>query len=170
MIENPFRWPNRNKFVIDTDSFFPNSPYYRVLIVNSPTNIYYSAQVGGISCQHPNQEGFVLPICLRDDIDDCGNGACWMEVYASEKEMLSDAHENSAQRKKVADFINDFLKNINYKNWDRTISLSFDYDNIHKLSEAWWPVLIDWVEVCPNTKDVIFSHKGNGILVGDNCD
>lgn len=99
--------------------------YSATLIVKHNTGIFYTAQVDGMGCRHPECEGFLLEIG-NFDFDDCKYGC----HYISTDESL---------RLKLANDLDVFLKSKT-EHW--MFNLSFDFDNINQLMEGWWPVVL----------------------------
>lgn len=120
------------------------------LILSYPTGIMYSAQCGGIGCQHPKCEGFVLSLgTFCQDFDDCSYGCHHIE----------DLSEDS--KKKLADDINDALEKQT-SGW--IYSIRFDFKRINQLMEGWWPVLVygeldKWNNLSGSFEG--FIHTGN---------
>lgn len=121
-----------------------------ILIIRYATRIFYSSQCGGISCLHPEYEGFIKILTL-DDFDDCKYGCCAI-------------HSNIDLQTKLAKDLDNFLidqtKNLTFK-------LSFDYDRLNDLKEGWWPVILNGR--LDMFDDYVFRYH-QAILCNGNCD
>lgn len=107
--------------IIDVDNV---TGEYPSLIVEWPTGIKYTAQTGGIGCDHPVCEGFVMGLPqLFEKFDDCSYGChhLW---------EMEDA------RIKLADDLDIFFKDNHYD------YLQIDRSRLKDLTEGWWPVII----------------------------
>jgi len=54
------------------------------LIVEHPTGVFYSQQCGGISCTHPEVEGFCIPINGNDEWEEFCSKTCDAGCYGSD--------------------------------------------------------------------------------------
>jgi len=97
------------------------------LIVSHPTGVFYDVQVGGVACNHPEIEGFCIDMGqIGSHINDCSYGC----------HHIPDMPE---QQLGLANAINDYLVEYS-KDW--TFQISFDFDRLKELQEAWWPVTV----------------------------
>lgn len=120
-----------------------------ILIISHNTGVLYSAQSGGVGCAHPSLEGYA--ICLggfAENLTGC-------EYGCSHLAEMPDA------QKQFADIFNGYC-NEETKRW--TYQISFDYDRIKELQEAWIPVLLNG-----KMDDVIFNNT-KAIISNGNCD
>lgn len=119
------------------------------LICGCKTGIYYTSQCGGLSCDHPEYEGFLITIYdVSKKIDDCEYGC-------------SRIGKDNTKLKKLADKIDEILK----ETYSGIVSLTFDYDRILETKEGWWPV-----NVVLSDKMTGLYFSGHGIVCGWNCD
>lgn len=91
------------------------------LIVGAPTGIFYSSQTSGLMCEHPEYEGFVLPLFEIDFFDDCSFGC----------------HHIPDNPMPLADALQLHLR---YWCVKTPFDIDFDYLRITELREGWWPV------------------------------
>jgi hypothetical protein len=93
------------------------------LIISLPTGIFYTAQTGGMDCNHPQCEGLAIALPERlQNFDDCSYGCnhLWQMPEA---------------REKLANDLDAFFIS------ERHIHISIDRDKLSELSEGWWPVV-----------------------------
>lgn len=106
--------------IIDVDSILPDRP---ALIICLPTGIKYTAQTGGIGCDHPEAEGILLSLSpVLEDFDDCSYGC-------------SHLWEMEVARLKLADDLDTFFIDKNYNH------IKIDRERLTELAEGWWPVI-----------------------------
>ncbi len=104
------------------------------LIICAPTGIIYTAQCGGMACQHPEAEGFFLPIWeLLPDIDD--------HEYGCSDLTKSPRHDRPDLRQRLADAIDKGLS-AEFQRRPLGFTLRFDHERIDELQEGWWPLRI----------------------------
>lgn len=97
------------------------------LIVCSNTGVSYDVQVGGIACNHPNIEGFVLNMpSMLSELNMCSYGCSYIQDMPD-------------QQKKLADDIQKTLITycIGY-----VFKVEFDYDRLKLLQEGLVPVVL----------------------------
>ncbi len=137
------------RITIDVDPF--GDDFEAVLIISAPTGIFYTAQSGGMSCLHPESEGFAISLFnpVSKIIDDHEYGCSQLQVDAN-------------LRKKLAD---DLDKGLLIETERYGFSLRFDYDRIESLMEGWWPVVVTGKIAHINTE---LNHQA--YLVTGNCD
>jgi hypothetical protein len=132
--------------IISVDRVNPDDT---ILILEAKTGILYEAQCGGMMCEHPKFEGFVL--CLGNfmqDFDDCSYGC----------DHIQDLPE---KRDQLANDLNDLLQSETDR-W--RYSIVFDFERIDQLKEGWWPVIVtgvidDWNDTAGRFRGII--HTGN---------
>jgi Family of unknown function (DUF6210) len=100
------------------------------LIIHHPTGVEYEAQAGGLLCNHPTCEGFVID--LRDfaqEFNDCAY------ICADDSPEIQQrlAHDLDLYFKENR---HPFCHNVDL--W----SITFDYSRIEELQEGWWPVIV----------------------------
>jgi hypothetical protein len=125
------------------------------LIILYPTGIYYTDQTAGIACDHPEAEGFLMPIHCEYGFElDC--------------ELLCGCFGMNNDNKKR--YI-EFSKQIDKELEEYFPSLKFDHDELYKTQENWIPVIAnininahDW----GRGKESFRNMKG--ILCNGNCD
>ena len=62
--------------------------------------------------------------------------------YEKDKEIIKSIFD---KRKEVAWILNDRFKNIDYSSFDFPIThISFNFDKVDELREAWLPILLNW--------------------------
>ena len=154
---------------IDADEIFPHSNC--VLIICRNTGIYYTAQTGGMLCNHPVAEGFAIPLIFEPDYDDCKEN-CW--ISNNHGDEVSGG--GIALRKDSALKLNEELKK--YKGFDIK-NIEFDFDRINEFTEGWWPVkfdrhiktitMSDWRFKDGNEAEQVYE-KNNGYMHCGNCD
>lgn len=108
--------------ILEVDDILTD-PQATALIIQWPTGVKYTAQTGGIGCDHPECEGFL--ISLPEDFqefDDCSYGCqnLWKMPEA---------------REKLANDLDKFFLERGYK------YIEIDRERLAELSEGWWPVL-----------------------------
>jgi uncharacterized protein DUF6210 len=153
------------------------------LIVLHKTGVFFTDQVGGMACCHPEAEGFVLRVSdYYKVIDDCKSGLCWIipdqSCYGEtkiEKKCRND--DIDAQNKIGAEIDIKFVmldreEGIGFKDWHGTvINMRFDFDRVNELTEGWWPVKFDMKLNDNNWNDDNSNYgKFKGILCTGNCD
>lgn len=119
-----------------------------MLIIGAPTGVIYNAQTGGMSCNHPEYEGFVLPLgSFMEDFDDCSYGCSHLQdIEGAAKKLANDLHLRLIEETKL----------WRYK-------IYFDFDRIDQLQEGWWPVIVSG-KIFEDGKDYTmkgFVHTGN---------
>lgn len=120
-----------------------------ILILGFKTGIFYEAQCGGIGCEHPKFEGFVIALGkFMQDFDDCKYGCSHIQNIPQ-------------QREKLASDLNVILINATSR-WRYVIA--FDFERISELREGWWPVIVsgvidEWNKTSGAFKGII--HTGN---------
>lgn len=135
-------------FTIDINNVIHED--HTALIVLAPTRVRYTAQVGGMNCDHPEAEGFLLSLgSAYNEVDACDYGC---EYFQQDKE-------------KVRQFAKDFdasteKYNIRYK-------ISFDYERINEAKEGWIPVIINGVF---DEQPRLSFNNQKAIIYTGNCD
>jgi len=138
---------SERKILIEIDDF-TIVDFVCYFIVKAETGVFYTSQSGGVSCQHPEFEGFIIPIGGNYGLfNDCALGCQYIGF-------------DSDTKKKAAIEIDKWLTNTSK---DFSYKISFDFDNIHSLMEGWWPVKYSGRL---SGKQVELT----GILVTGNCD
>lgn len=138
---------NNKKRILDLDAVF-GYQFGNVILVCAPTGVYYTAQVGGKLCLHPEVEGFPFLSPLHGiDAKDCP-AICM--------------GGNEVSRKKFADELDAILSE-----GEGYITARFDYSRIEQLTEGWWPILFNGTG-----KDYLDGHFENSPawLYTGNCD
>lgn len=93
------------------------------LIILRPTGVFYTAQTGGVGCDHPKAEGILLPMPeWMQEFDDCSYGC-------------QHLWQDEAARTRLADDLDAFFA---FKRHD---FIQIDRDRLRELSEGWWPVI-----------------------------
>ena len=141
---------------------------HHALIILNPTGIHYTAQAGGMCCEHPEVEGFVMalhPDRFKHFGSTCDYG-CWGGEDWSEE-----------QRKEAATKLDSLLCHVNDSEFSpstyASISLRFDWDRLDQLMENWWPVIVnvDYFDIMENNDDkppLPIDYRG--IVCTGNCD
>lgn len=124
------------------------NPEGTILIVSHPTGVFYESQSGGMSCTHPELEGYVINLGgFAEDLTGCEYGC----------QYLPDMPEKQKQ------FAEDFNRLCEVtKDW--TYQISFDYDRISELQEGWIPVKLN------GKMDEIIFNDTKAIIANGNCD
>ena len=128
-----------------------------VAIVCMPTGLVWSVQAGGISCEHPEVEGFPLTIFDHGEgekIDDCKWG-CW-----------ACSGKNDEYREKYGQAIDKFLSECINGILGNYATYKFDYERKKEVMEGWWPVLITFNGNVVGSGEKVFK----GYLHMCNCD
>jgi hypothetical protein len=137
------------KIIIDIEEVMPED--MTALVLMHPTGLYYTAQVGGVGCAHPEVEGFVLPAYrLCAELDTCEYGC----HYISE--------DIEAQKRLARDFdilAKEYCKRLTFK-------VRFDYDRIEQTQEAFVPIIFEGTHSGITTEITTFK----GFWVSGNCD
>lgn len=121
---------------------------HTALIVLAPTGIAYTAQVGGMLCDHPEAEGFLLSLGdAYNEVDACDYGC---EYFQQDQE-------------KVIQFAKDF--DLAASKYNRRYTIRFDHDRIKEAQEGWIPVVING-----RFDDGIYFNNEKGIIYTGNCD
>jgi len=110
------------------------------LIVRAKTGMDFDAQAGGIACEHPGCEGFVIALPeYATEVDDCPLG-CWGARPGKQVELadLIDSH---------------FVAN------PHPFGFTVDRERIDELMEGWWPV-----------KFTLLGSMQTGYIHTGNCD
>ena len=170
------------RIVLDVEDNERGSPR---IIVSHPTGIFYTEQVGGIACWHPEAEGFVMYLNHDIDFDDCSAGLCCAPIYENKEERENDKNEYRGIRESIAKEIDILLNGIKFGKIDYgrifISQLSFNFDKIYEFTEDWWPVKVELSRVLPNVSasgleyysDAVHieSKQFEGYLTrGNNCD
>lgn len=109
---------------LDPYLIIPDNP---ALIIQWPTGVRYEVQAGGMACNHPSCEGFLLALPESfEKFDDCSYGCYYINRKGNE--------ENTAR---LAADLDIFLKRQTVY-W--TYQLAFDFTRQNELMEGWWPV------------------------------
>lgn len=145
------------------------------LVVEYKTGIFYTSQVGGHACFHPECEGFVLPLYSEGikEFEDC-DLLCFRSLKSAmgEEEYNEwNAEENGNEYKlEVANKLNKLFSEliisydlVNLKECE------INREKISDLTEGWWPVKF---KMSKNRlglgEEGIFS--GTGYIHIGNCD
>jgi hypothetical protein len=133
----------------------------KALLVYYPSNIFYTAQVGGLACLQNKFEGYALNIgdLYFGKIDTCNHeGGCWTMYKNTEAKML------------LAKEVDEILKHESAE-WGRKFRLEFDFNRFDEFEEAWIPVTITGVLNYFDDDDQVYFDGTPGILfTSDNCD
>ena len=122
------------------------------LIILKHTGVFYTAQCGGMECQHPQAEGFVIGIGMfAQDFDDCSFGC-------------QHIHHEPKRQKKLAEAFDAYCRERT-KNWRWKIRA--DFERTHEFMEGWLPVIVDGM-----FDDFYRTYFDNlrGIIHTGNCD
>lgn len=97
-----------------------------VFIVAYPTGVMYTAQTGGMMCNHPEVEGFLVSLGVEflSDFDDCSFG-CSEILYEPERQ------------KALSDSLDEAFLSAGYA---QGRAFMIDRERINELQEGWWPV------------------------------
>lgn len=116
------------------------------LIISHPTGVFYSGQCGGMSCRHPEFEGYVIGIGdFGQDFDTCQFGCLYMDD--EDKIKLSDAFDELCKET---------------EKWIYKIKV--DRDRLNEMMEGWIPVIIN------GKMDSVVFENTKGIIHLPNCD
>ena len=119
------------------------------LIILEKTGVYYTAQCGGVTCTHPEAEGYVINLgAFADDFDDCSYGCCYIP-------------ENPHRRMDLANDFNEYCEK-GTRNW--IYQISFDFERIEETQEGWLPVVLN------GELDGMKLNNVKGIIHSGNCD
>lgn len=126
------------------------------LIVCHPTGVTWTSQTGGMSCHHPEAEGFFVPLDFRDEIQLDHNKGQGKDA----RDLLCCGGETEWKPEDLAK-IEELLHNdFHY--------LDLDRDRLKDMEEAWIPVILardpgpfSPIEKCIGLK---------GWLIYNNCD
>ena len=138
------------------------------ILVQYPTGIFYTSQVGGHSCYHPEEEGFYIPLHQINDFTDSNsdfdcNLLCRRQMFDSKEDMEKDVHyrQEIKERAGIVHVLNERLKGYSFLLASNMLNqkMSIDEDRIYCLTEGWWPV-----KFLSNNKEM------KGIVHFYNCD
>jgi hypothetical protein len=125
---------------IDLDSFEADD----LVIVLKKTGVIYTAQTGGLCCNHPTAEGYVLR---------SGNLA------------PSICHCICCSRLGIVQLVEHVQAAINRYIAENKLSvqIKFDYERINEFQEGWWPLLVKgkYFDIPFNDWTKIIYHSGN---------
>ena len=156
MIETHNEMENGNEIIsltktinpIEIDLGTPKSIYdIAYIIIPSPTGVFFESQCGGSCCVYKKVEGFIIKVppsfkVLDEDEEGCKSMEHRFFDYEKDKEIIKSIFD---KRKEVAWILNDRFKNIDYSSFDFPIThISFNFDKVDELREAWWPILLNW--------------------------
>ena len=100
------------------------------LLVKCSTNVFYTGKSDGCACGYPTCEGFFINIGeYLQDFNDCSYG-CYQ------------ISENEDYKKRLAIDLEKYFKTHKIKTDDTNFDVSFDFERINELAEAWFPVII----------------------------
>lgn len=131
---------------ISLEEIAPNGEM--VLVIYDDSGVPYTAQVGGMACNHPVIIGHAIFLNRRLPLDTCCHlGGCY------------DLHmEHNPHTIELARIVDEILLRETDK---QPIEMRFDFTNGHLFQEAWIPVLVKM-----NSPEFV-----QGILfTNDNCD
>lgn len=115
----------KQKILIDVEQL--NAFSNVILIVSHPTGVFYTAQTGGVSCNHPECEGFAISLgSFLEEFDDCDYGCQYIDRLPEKQKQLAD------------DLNKLFIAHTT--GW--RYQITFDYSRLNELQEGWWPVLV----------------------------
>lgn len=114
-----------------------------VCIVEETTGLIFDVQCGGMNCNHPTVEGYLIDMGeYAVDIDDCSFGCQHLQ-------------ELPDKQKELADHLQAYFDSNQYS---QDFYIKFDYERLPQLQEGWWPVLIMTDNI--NWKTA-YIHTGN---------
>ena len=158
----------RKKVVIEVQSL---SDCYTPLIISHKTGVWYTDQVGGYACYHPEEEGFLIYVSssYADKIDSC-------KLLCLAPIGIEFEDEDISERKAIADEINKLLLSApnGYKD-----NMRIDYERLDWMTEGWIPVLYKMHLYHWDKYDILTSEGPKdaqelawvkGILCTGNCD
>lgn len=134
--------------IISVDDIIPD---VISIILRHPTGVFYSAQAGGMMCDHPKYEGVLFPFdyTVLENFDDCSYGC-------------DHLHDIEGAALKLANDLNEIFRKL-----PPQINVRFDFNRITELQEGWWPVIftgkIGWFQ----TNEF---NEIEGIIISGNCD
>lgn len=131
-----------------------------VVIVEHPTGVKYAGQVGGMSCLHPEVEGFILPLSSGE----------WNQL---EGLSCGDPCHGYPLTESVCDVLE--------KNWPEQKYMEYtvylDRERMKEGTECWFPVIIKTPLYKPCGGDLklqnpysLLNNKKGWLLMPDNCD
>lgn len=135
------------------------------LVICHPTGIFYTAQTRGVCCNHPEAEGFMLPVEFEESEEfnrwfDCKHNCYKKWENGSEEQMKSASLSNR--------FIQGAIK-MSYKY--QINSMLFDFERIKDFQEGWWPVKGEgYLHYLSNRIKGIQLKQYKGYLHLGNCD
>lgn len=118
------------------------------LIVRHPTGVEWTAQTGGIACNHPTVFGFVLSLGdFGQGFDDCSYG-CYSISYEQRVFFIMA----------LSDLFTEWGK-------ANKLQISFNHARKDELQEGWWPVILNgpFSDMSPVVfeDDEAYIHTGN---------
>jgi hypothetical protein len=125
---------------IDLDSFDADD----LVIVLQKTGVIYTAQTGGMCCNHQKAEGYVLRSGnLAPSINHC---ICCSPL----SDILIAKH--------IQEAINRYITEN-----ELSVEIKFDYDRLKEFQEGWWPLLVKgkYFAIPFNYWTKIIYHSGN---------
>lgn len=128
-----------------------------VLIILAKTGVYYTAQVGGISCHHTIIEGFHLPNMPTFHFEeDCEFGCSYLNKHYYQKGEMLDALQ------KLTEAFDEKAKQFFDLNDDGKYGYKFDHSRAFETMEGWIPVEL-YGQLADGSVDGLkgFIHTGN---------
>lgn len=128
------------------------------LIIEHPTGIAYTGQVGGVACMHPIVEGFLLPFGMGDSeviVEDLRGVSCPTACYGG-----------SLTEECVEELVH-LWPTIGYGGVEGDSGWRADVDTTRAVqgTECWFPIRLRGWRECRHLHD-----KTGWLLMPDNCD
>lgn len=115
-----------------------SEPSREYLIIEAKTGVKYSNQTGGYACNHPEVEGFLLPINLTLD---CAEQGLLLNCYYMNADDESTTYTKE-QLEEVKIFI-DILNQSLYDSYLIDSKFKIDESRLNIMEEAWIPLISD---------------------------
>jgi hypothetical protein len=122
------------------------------LIVKAPTGVRYTSQTAGLACEHPEVEGFFVPLQTKVGRPEV---AALQGIFTGDWHALSDAKADQLDRA---------------LNRHGLSSIRVDRSMLAECKEAWVHVLISTSKSDALPLDTELDHGRKGILIWPNSD
>lgn len=101
------------------------------LVIEKPTNVFYTNQVGGICCMHPKVEGFLVPL----------------DRYMGNLDTLAELTEDywpelPVDPKELKGLVSQLTPTSNDQDWHLEPDINRINDKNYPCGEAWIPVKV----------------------------
>ena len=135
-----------------------------MIVVEAKTEVRYTAQVGGLSCQHREAEGFLIPIPFIDYTDsfflEKGKDMLQIDYEKEDGPYTKFACDGCYGGTLSLDYLRELQASIDRRsNKHDDFEIMVDESRQSESTEAWVPVIV-----------IFKSGRMGGIMYLENCD